>query len=85
MQDLLKLGGQENLWVAAENKVNEIYGTKYHINFGHPILTDHGIFYLQTLNSDLVFEATLAPASQGSKADPTKLKYKLINIQLEPV
>jgi len=34
--------------------------------------------------NDLVFEVTLAPASQVVKgSDPTKLKYKLTNIQLE--
>ena len=34
--------------------------------------------------TDLVFEVTLAPANQVVKgSDPTKLKYKLTNIQLE--
>ena len=40
--------------------------------------------FLQVLYTDLVFEVTLAPASQVVKGpDPTKLKYKLTNIQLE--
>ena len=54
------------------------------VNLGHQVLTDHGIFYPQSLYTDLVFEVTLAPASQVVKrSDPTKLKYKLTNIQLE--
>ena len=70
--------------VDAENKLNEVYGTKYRINLDHQILTDHGVFYPQALYSDLVFEITLAPASQVVKGgDATKLKYKLTNIQLE--
>ena len=57
---------------------------KYRINLDHQILTDHGIFYPQALKNDLVFEVSLAPASQVVKgSDPTKLIYKLTNIQLE--
>ena len=41
-------------------------------------------FYPQALYNDLVFELTLAPASQVVRgSDPSKLKYKLTNIQLE--
>ena len=70
--------------VAAENKLTEVHGTNYRINLDHQILTDHGVFYPQALYSDLVFEVTLAPASQVVKGgDATKLKYKLTNIQLE--
>ena len=70
--------------VAAENKLTEVYGTKYRINLDHEILTDYGVFYPQALYNDLVFEVTLAPASQVVKGgDATKLKYKLTNIQLE--
>jgi len=47
-------------------------------------LSDHGVFYPWALYSDLMFEVTLALASQVVKgSDPTKLKYKLTNIQLE--
>jgi len=68
----------------AENKLVEIYGTKYRIRLDHEILTDHGVFYPQALYDDLVFELTLAGAAQVVKGtDPTKLKYKLTNIQLE--
>ena len=70
--------------VDAENALNAVYGTKYRINLDHPILTDHGVFYPQALPNDLVFELTLAPASQvvnGSNA--SKLGYKLENIQME--
>ena len=64
--------------------LNGVYGKKYRINLDHQILTDHGIFYPQALYNDLVFEVTLAPESQVVKgSDPTKLKYKLTNIQLE--
>ena len=70
--------------VDAEKILNGIYGKKYRINLDHQILTDHGIFYPQALPNDLVFEVKLAPASQVVKgSDPTKLKYKLTNIQLE--
>ena len=47
-------------------------------------MNDHGTFYLQALFNDLLFELTLAPASQVVKgSQPTKLKYKLTNIQLD--
>ena len=70
--------------VEAEKKLNEVYGAKYRINLDHQILTDHGIFYPQAFNSDLIFEVTLAPASQVVRgSDTTKLKYKLNNIQLQ--
>ena len=65
-------------------KLNDIFGKKYRINLDHQILTDHGIFYPQSLYSDLVFELTLAQASHLVKgSDSTKLKYKLTNIQLQ--
>ena len=75
---------QKPLVLTPKKKLNEVYGKKYRINLDHQILTDHGIFYPQSLYNDLVFEVTLAPASQVVKgSDPTKLKYKLTNIQLE--
>ena len=47
-------------------------------------MTDHGVFYPQALFNDLMLELTLAEASQVVKgSDPTKLKYRLTNIQLE--
>ena len=67
-----------------KKKMNKVYGKRYRINLDHQILTDNSIFYPQALYSDLAFEVTLAPASQVVKgSDPTKLKYKLTNIQLE--
>ena len=70
--------------VDPQKKLNEVYGKKYRINLDHQILTDHGIFYPQALYNNLVFEVTLAPASQVVRgSDPTKLNYKLMNIQLE--
>ena len=87
-EDLCKIrsgaGDAKTSGVDAEKKLNEVYGKKYRINLDHQILTDHGIFYPQALYNDLVFELTLAPESQVVKgSDPTKLKYKLTNIQLE--
>ena len=67
-----------------KKKLNEVYGKKYRINLDHQILTDHGVFYPQALYNDLVFEAALTPASQVVKgSDPSKLNYKLTNIQLQ--
>ena len=84
MQNPLKFGRQKTSGVDAENKLNEVYGSKYRINLDHQILTDHGIFYPYALFNDLFFELTLAPANQVVRgSDTTKLKYKLTNIQLE--
>ena len=87
-EDLCKIrsgsGDRKTSGVDAEKKLAEVYGTKYRINLDHQILTDHGVFYPKALYNDLVFEVTLAPANQVVKgSDPTKLKYKLTNIQLE--
>ena len=87
-KDLCKIrpgsGDKKTSGVDDENKLNEVYGTKYRINLDHQILTDHGVFYPQALYNDLVFEVTLAQANQVVKGgDATKLKYKLTNIQLE--
>ena len=77
-------GDKQTTGVDSENKLNGIYGSKYRIRLDHQILNDHGTFYPQALYNDLVFELTLAPASKVVRgSDPTKLKYKLTNIQLE--
>ena len=77
-------GDKPTTGVDAENKLEKVYGKKYRINLYHQILTDHGVFYPQALYTDLLFEVILVPASQVVKgSDPTKLKYKLTNIQLE--
>ena len=77
-------GDKKTSGVDAENKLNQVYSKKYRINLDHQILTDHGIFYPQALYNDLVSEVTLAQANQVVKgSDPTKLKYKLNNIQLQ--
>ena len=86
-EDLSKIrsgaGDAKTTGVDAQKKLNEVYGKKYRINLDHQILTDHGVFYPQALYNDLVFEVALAPASQEVKgSDPTKLNYKLTNIQL---
>jgi len=71
-EDLCKIrsnaGDKKTSGVDAEKKLNEVYGTKYRIRLDHEILTDHGVFYLQALYNDLVFEVTLAEASKWSKA-----------------
>ena len=77
-------GDKKTSGVATEIKLNGIYGTKYRIRLDHQILNDHGTFYPQALFNDLVFELVLAPASQVVRgSDPSKLEYKLKNIQLE--
>ena len=78
------VGNKKTSGVAAVNKLNDIYASKYRIRLDHQILTDNSVFYPQAFYNDLVFELTLAPALQVVKgSDPTKLKYKLTNIQLE--
>ena len=87
-KDLCKIrsgaGDKKTSGVAAENKLNEVYGSKYRIRFDHQMLTHHGIFYPQALYNDLVFEVTLAGAEDVvNGSDTTQLKYKLTNIQLK--
>ena len=77
-------GDKPTTGVDAENKLEKVHGKKYRINLDHQIMTDHGVFYPQALYTDLVFELVLSPASRVVKgSDPTKLKYKLTNIELE--
>ena len=76
-------GDKPTSGVDAENKLQTIYGNKYRIKLDHQILTDHGVFYPQALYNDLLFELTLARASQVVKgSDTSKLVYKLKHIQL---
>jgi len=87
-EDLCKIrsgaGDKKTSDVDAENKLNDVYGSKYRIRNNHQILTDHGVFYPQALYNDLVFEVTLAEAKNVVRgSDTTQLKYKLTNIQLE--
>ena len=37
-------GDKPTSQVDAENKLEKVYGKKYHINLDHQILTDHGVF-----------------------------------------
>ena len=77
-------GDKKTSGVDEENTLNAVYGTKYRINLDHPILTNHGVFYPQALYNNLVFELTLAPASQVvNGSDTTKLGYQLEKIELE--
>ena len=87
-EDLCKIrsgaGDKKTSGVDAENRLETIYKDKYRLKLDHQILTDHGVVYPQALYNDLVFELTLAPASQVVKgSDPSKLVYKLVNIQIE--
>ena len=77
-------GDKPTSGVQTENSLESVYKMKYKINLDHQISTSSGVFYPQALDKDLIFELTLAPASQvvrGSNA--SKLVYKLKNIQLE--
>ena len=77
-------GDKPTSGVDTENKLEAVYKMKYKINLDHQILTSSGVFYPQALDKDLVFELTLAPASQVVRSSDTrKLVYKLKNIQLE--
>ena len=77
-------GDKATSGVDAENKLETVYKQKYKINLDHQILTSSGVFYPRALDKDLIFELTLAPASQVVRGtDASKLVYKLKNIQLE--
>ena len=77
-------GDKPTSGVNTENILEAVYKTKYNINLHHQILTSSGVFYPHALDKDLIFELTLAPASQVVKGtDASKLVYKLKNIQLE--
>ena len=83
--DLCKIrsnaGDKKTSRVNAENKIESIDKNKYRIKLDHQILTDHSAFYPQALYNDLLFELTLAPASQVVRgSDASKLVYKLTNI-----
>ena len=57
---------------------------KYRIPLDHEILKNHGVFFPRALSGELVFELSLAPASNVVKgSDASKLDYELDNIQLE--
>ena len=47
-EDLCKIrsksGDKKTSGVDIENKLNDVYGSKYRINLDHQILTDHGVF-----------------------------------------
>ena len=86
--DLCKIcsgaGDKKTSGVDSEERLESIYKNKYRLKLDHQILTDHGVVYPQALYNDLVFELTLAPANQVVKgSEPSKLVYKLENIQME--
>ena len=74
-------GDKPTSGVNTENSLEAVYKMKYKINLDHQILTSSGVFYPQALDKDLIFELTLAPASQVVRGfDTSKLVYKLKNI-----
>jgi len=66
-EDLCKIpsnaGNKKTSGVAAENKLNAVYGTKYRISLDHQLLTDHGVLYPQALCNGLDFVVALKPAA----------------------
>ena len=87
-EDLAKIrcnaGDKTNTGVGKEIKLNGIYGNKYRIPIDLEILKNHGVFFPRALSNELVFELSLAPASNVVKgSDASKLAYELTNIQLE--
>jgi len=54
------VGDKKTSGVDAENKLEEVFGKKYHIRLDHQILTDHGVFYPRALYNNLTFDITLA-------------------------
>ena len=65
-------GDKPTSGVDAENKLETVYKQKYKINLDHQILTSSGVLYPQALDKDLIFELTLAPASQVVRGSDTR-------------
>ena len=65
------VGDKPTSGVDAENKLETVYKNKYRINLDHQILSSNGVFLPQALDKDLVFELTLAPASQVVRGSNT--------------
>ena len=77
-------GDKSTSGVDAENTLNTIYSNRYRIRLDHEILSNHGVFYPHALYNDLMFEIKLAPAGMVVRgSDPTKLKYKLTDIEVQ--
>ena len=77
-EDLAKIrcnaGDKKTTGVVKEIKLNGIYGSKYRIPIDHEILKNHGVFFPRALSNELVFELSLAPASNIVKgSDASKL------------
>ena len=86
-EDLCKIrsgaGDKKTSSIDEEKKLEEVYGKKYRIHLNHQILTDHGVLYPDALYNNLMFQITLAPASQVVKgSDTSQLIYTLKNIEL---
>ena len=73
-------GDKPTSGVDAENKLETVYKQKYRINLDHQILTSNGVFYPLVLDKDVIFELTLAPASQVVRGSDT---FKQACVQVE--
>ena len=87
MRKLRANAGDKSLSNHKEAALVAIYGIKYSIPLGHPILNDHGVFYPRALADPLCFEITFAPvANVVVYSDTTKPpNYKIPNLELEYV
>ena len=56
----LNASDKDTTGVDAEKALSNVFGNKYRIRLGHPILDDHGIFYPQALFNNLAFDLLLA-------------------------
>jgi len=84
-EDLCKIrsdaGDKKTSGVDAEEKLKEVYGSKYRIRLDYQIIANHGVFYPQALYNDLTFDVKFAQAKHVVRgSDTTNLKYKLTNI-----
>ena len=85
MRKLRTNAGDKNTSNAKEVAMAALHNTKYCIPLGHPILTDHGVFYPKSLPHPLKFEITLAPVPDVVVfSDTTKPPtYTITNLELE--
>jgi len=82
-EDLCKIhsgaGDKKTSGVKAEEKLNEVYGTKYCIRLDHQILTNHGVFYSQALYNHLKFEVTINPLKSRRESSRRRLQQNSVD------
>ena len=85
MRKLRTNAGDKDTSNAKEVAMAALHNTKYCIPLGHPILSDHGVFYPKSLPHPLKFEISLAPVSDVVVfSDTTKSPtYTITNLELE--